>query len=85
MSEDKQHDGLPVQGYRKQSQVAVDCVNAMKTREEMLLRQLDAMKDDPEVDQRWLAIGRTNIEQGFMAINRSIFRPDRVTFDNEGQ
>jgi hypothetical protein len=31
-----------------------------------------------EVDQRWLAIGRTHIEQGFMAINRSIFRPERV-------
>lgn len=83
MSEDKKHDGLPVQGYKKQTQTAVDCVNAMKTREELILRQLDAMREDPEIDQRWLATGRTDIEKGFMAINRSIFRPDRITFPDE--
>jgi hypothetical protein len=69
----------PVAGYNDQSQTALDCVNAMKAREELILRQLDLMKNDPEVDQRWLAIGRTSLEQAFMAINRSIFRPGRVT------
>lgn len=27
---------------------------------------------------RWLALGKTDVEKGFMAINRSIFRPARV-------
>ena len=36
---------------------------------------------DNEIDQRWLAIARTNIEQGFMALNRAIFRPERVELD----
>lgn len=85
MSEEKKHDGLPVAGYQKQSQVAVDCVNAMKSREEMILRQLDHMKEDPEVDQRWLSIGRTKLEEAFMAINRSIFKPARVTFPDDAQ
>lgn len=78
-------DGLPVAGYRPQSDVAIDCVNAMKTREELILRQLDLMQNDPDVDQRWLAIGRTHLEQAFMAINRSIFRPGRVRFPEEGE
>jgi hypothetical protein len=30
------------------------------------------------IDQRWLAIAQTHIEQGFMALNRSIFQPGRV-------
>lgn len=76
--------GLPVAGYRPQSAIAVDCVNAMKSREELILQQLDHMSKDPEVDQRWLAIGRTQLEQAFMAIHRSIFRPARVTFTAEG-
>jgi hypothetical protein len=76
-------EGLPVSGYRPQSKTAIDCVNAIKAREEQILRQLDHMAGDPEVDQRWLAIGRTGLEQAFMAINRSIFRPARVTFHAE--
>jgi hypothetical protein len=72
------YSGLPVSGYRAQQQDAVDRVNANKLAEENILRLLDGYKQMSEVDQRWLAIGRTHIEQGFMAINRSIFRPERV-------
>lgn len=74
---DTKHDGLPVSGYRPQSQEAVDLVNGFKNHEERLLRVLDDLKADPEIDQRWLAIGRTQLEQAFMAINRSVFQPAR--------
>lgn len=80
---DPKDGALPVAGYKPQNQVAVDCVNAMKSREEMILRQLDFMREDAEVDQRWLATGRTHLELAFMAINRSIFRPGRVEFPEE--
>lgn len=80
---DPKNGALPVHGYKPQSQTAVDCVNSMKAREEMILRQLDFMRDYAEVDQRWLAIGRTQLEQAFMAINRSIFRPGRVEFPQD--
>lgn len=82
---DDTHHGLPVAGYRPQNQTAVDCVNAMKAREELILQQLDHMRLDTDVDQRWLAIGRTQLEQAFMAINRSIFRPDRMKFPSEAE
>ena len=78
--------GLPVQGYRPQSQAAVEAVNANKLREERLLRLLDACAGDPDIDQRWLAIARTHFEQGFMALNRAVFRPDRISLpeDDDG-
>lgn len=72
---------LPVPGYTKQSPAAVRQVTKHKTTEELILRQLDTYVGLPEVDQRWLAIARTHIEEGFMALNRSIFRPQRLTFD----
>ena len=73
-----QHEGLPVHGYRSQSQEAVVLVNSNKIIEEQVLRILDDLARREEIDKRWLAIGRTHIEQGFMAVNRSIFKPERV-------
>jgi hypothetical protein len=72
------HDGLPVAGYKPQTTSSIDLVNANKQAEERVLRILDALKSTPDIDQRWLAIGRTEIEKGFMAVNRAVFQPTRV-------
>lgn len=82
MSEPK-HEGLPVAGYKPQSQMNLDLVNGMKVTEEVVLRCLDDLAEMPDVDKRWLAIGRTAIEQGFMAVNRSIFKPGRVDLNED--
>ena len=84
MSEPK-HEGLPVAGYKPQSPMAVELVNANKQAEEEILRTLDWLAAQPNetIDKRWLAIGRTQIEQGFMAVNRSIFKPGRVKLSDE--
>ena len=72
------HSGLPVAGYRPQGDGAVALVNANKQIEEQVLRVIDALGELSEIDKRWLAIGRSQIEQGFMAVNRAVFRPTRV-------
>jgi len=76
------HNGLPVAGYRPQNDDAVTLVNSNKQAEERLLRLMDTLAKDMlpgvDADKRWLAIARTQIEQGFMALNRSIFKPGRV-------
>lgn len=77
-------DGLPVAGYRPQPARALELVNANKLVEERVLRILDELSAMSDVDKRWLAMGRTEIERGFMAINRAIFRPSRVELP-EGQ
>lgn len=52
--------------------------NRNKLLEERVLRVLDDLKSDPDVDQRWLAAGRTDIEKGFMSVNRAVFKPARI-------
>ena len=88
-----EHKGLPVPGYRPQDQRAIDIVSAHKEMEERVLRQIDALSRQtmpavatpggeavnvPRYDPRWLAMARSHIEQGFMALNRAVFRPERV-------
>lgn len=77
------HEGLPVPGYRPQPAAAVALVGVNKEMEERILRCLDKLATDDAVDKRWLAIGRTQIEQGFMAINRAIFQPARVSLPED--
>lgn len=76
-----EHKPLPVEGYKPQSGVAIDLVNDNKRMEEGMLRILDHYGANPDIDKRWLAIGRTHLEQAFMAINRAIFKPDRIAGD----
>lgn len=83
MEENKEAQGLPVHGYKPtQPPEALAAVNGFKLDEERLLRKLDALAAGgqglPSVDGRWLAIGRTALEQAFMAINRAVFQPQRV-------
>lgn len=77
-AKDELHKALPVAGYKPQSDNNVNAVNLNKKIEEQVLRILDSLANNPDVDKRWLAIGRTGIETAFMAINRSIFKPERV-------
>lgn len=59
---------------------AAETVNAVRAIEEHVLRLLDELKADADLapDHRWLASGRTHIETGFMMVNRSVFKPQRV-------
>lgn len=71
-------EGLPVSGYTAQPVAAIHLVNENKAHEERLLRRLEQLGESHGADAVWLAFGRQLIEQGFMAINRSIFKPERV-------
>jgi hypothetical protein len=78
-----EHQALPVQGYTPQSQEKVDLVNVNKFLEEQALRLLDRLAARDDIDKRWLAIGRTHLEQAFMAINRAVFQPARAKLPGE--
>jgi hypothetical protein len=79
------HQPLPVHGYQPQPHEKVALVNQNKIIEEASLRLLDALKQHPGIDQRWLAIGRTDLEKGWMAVNRAIFQPSRVALPSDPQ
>lgn len=75
--------GLPVKGYVDQTTVNIELVNENKVDEERILRKMDDLAEHANVDKRWLAIARTDIEKGFMALNRAIFKPQRVKLDDD--
>jgi hypothetical protein len=75
------HKPMPVKGYTTQSEQNIALVNQNKRIEEAVLRQLDLIANVEGADPRWLAVGRRHIEQGFMEVNRSIFKPVRLQGD----
>ncbi|MDR3533963.1 MAG: hypothetical protein P4L90_25785 [Rhodopila sp.] len=77
-------EGLPIAGYRPQSEERVSLVNENKQLEERCLRALDYMMKTGIGDPRWTAVARTQLEQGFMAMNRAIFQPSRVALPSDG-
>lgn len=81
--------GLPVQGYKPtQPDWAIALVNENKVLEEQVLRQIDAHvrnHDSREINQRWVALARTGVEQAFMALNRAVFQPQRIRLPEDEQ
>lgn len=73
---DPQEPGT-ITGYRKHSAQEVDVVNTTKGIENDLGRWIKQLQADvPDVDGRWVSIARTHFQQGFMALNRAVFKPD---------
>lgn len=73
------HKGLPVAGYKPQSDERVAVVNVNKELEEHVLRQIYIMQaSGPDYDQRMVAIARTGVQEAFMWLNRAVFQPGRV-------
>ncbi len=78
-----QHQGLPVAGYQPQTDAKVAAVNVNKELEERVLRQIESLAADPQHDGRMLALGKTQIQQAFMWINRAVFQPARIALPGD--
>lgn len=78
-----QHSGLPVSGYKPQSDDKVALVNENKALEERVLRQFDKMRTDNTLDQRMVSIAFTGIQEAFMWANRAVFQPGRVSLPED--
>lgn len=72
---DNQHK--QIKGYRDLTVEEIATMNRLKELESLVLDIVDEMKER-DFGQRWVGIGLTHIEQGFMALNRSVAKPQRV-------
>ncbi len=73
---DNQHKLIT--GYRDLSQEEINAMNHIKAHAEScrdLIAQLREMPGGVEADRRWLAIGETHLQQGFMALTRAVAKP----------
>lgn len=64
-----------IKGYRDLSQAEIDIMNEAKelaSRVGDLVLKIELM---PETDRRWAAIGKTDLQKGFMSIIRAVAQP----------
>ena len=72
-----------ITGYRQLTTAETALMNECKALGELVGQFTErlgaaefALTSDQVPDKRWIAIGVTHLQQGFMALNRSIAKPD---------
>lgn len=65
-----------IKGYRDLSQAEIDAMNSVKAEGERLRLLIEEMRDNKDLDQRWVSIAETHLQQGIMAAVRAIARPN---------
>ena len=71
---DNQH--REIKGYRELDASEIALMNVVKQAGADIGRVVEGMRLNPRLDQRWVAIGATEIQQGLMALTRSIAKPE---------
>lgn len=67
---------MKIHGYTQLTEAQVAQINAIKEAADGIGELIDALKEQPSTDHRWLAIGQTDLQKGFMAVVRSIAQPE---------
>ena len=65
-----------IKGYRELTPEDIKLMNEVKEKGAELGELIEKLNLIPETDKRWLEIGKTNIQQGLMAVTRAITTPD---------
>jgi hypothetical protein len=77
MSEAKPQDGSTVKYGRDLSVVEKQAMNRLKDASRAFLAELDHIgRLLPDIDRRWAAIARTDMQTACMAACRAVSRPD---------
>lgn len=64
-----------ITGYRDLTQAEIDMMNKIKALGTQVGELTTEVGSTEGVDKRWLAIGVTDLQKGFMALTRSIAKP----------
>lgn len=67
-----------IKGYRDLTQDEISLMNEIKEQGKQLGDLVATLKQMPDLDQRWVSIGATDLQTGLMALTRAVARP--VTF-----
>ena len=64
-----------IKGYRDLSQEEIDLMNEAKALAEQCGALIEKLRSVKTNDQRWISIGATDLQTGFMSIIRGIAQP----------
>lgn len=71
---DNQHK--QIKGYRDLSETEIALMNKCKELGVLVGQAISNIEKEPNIDMRWLAIAKTDLQKGFMSLIRSIARPE---------
>jgi len=69
------NNGKNIKGYRDLSQEEIDMMNEAKEIAEAVGNLCDKLSKNEKMDQRWIKIGTTDLQKGFMSLIRGIAQP----------
>jgi hypothetical protein len=70
---DNQH--CQIKGYRELSQTEIDAMNEIKTKGAEIGELVAKLRATDGLDQRWVSIGATHMQEGLMALTRGVAQP----------
>ncbi len=70
---DNQHKKIT--GYRDLSEEEIGLMNLAKQGAEATGKLIEEMAQNPDLDQRWVALAKTDLQKGFMSMVRAIAQP----------
>lgn len=70
---DNQH--REIKGYRELNDLEIALMNAIKEQGAALGAMVDSLRKNTSLDQRWVSIGATELQQGLMALTRAVAKP----------
>ena len=64
-----------IKGYRDLSQEEINAMNNIKEYGELLGKLIEELKTITDIDQRWVSISQTHLQQGIMCAVRAVAQP----------
>lgn len=64
-----------IKGYRELNEAEIALMNEVKSKGVELGDLVEKLRTNKELDQRWVSIGATELQQGLMALTRAITKP----------
>lgn len=65
-----------IKGYRELSQEEIIRINIIKEKSREIGNIVKMLRSTDDTDQRWVSIGATHLQEGFMALTRSVTKPE---------
>ena len=65
-----------ITGYRELTPEEIGMMNAVKALGIEIGIMIEKLNAEPGLDQRWVSIGKTDMQKGLMALTRAIAKPD---------
>jgi hypothetical protein len=64
-----------ITGYRQLNEDEAELMNEIKQHAQICGALVECLRKNADADQRWVSIGATDLQTGFMALTRAVARP----------